>query len=410
MVCLLKTSQSLFTSIILISSSPVFAAKRALQPLPLSRNDRWIVDANNTHVPFVGVNWPGAAGTMLPEGLGYQSIANIVQKISETGFNAVRLTFAIEMVDDILDHGGDVSLSGTLTRSLGQTNGTTMLGKIISNNPQFTASTTRLQITDAVALELAAQNIYLHYDNHVSNATWCCSLSDGNSWFGDTYFDTTKWIRGLSYMAAHGKANWPTFSSMGLRNELRLSTTGASTLQPYTWSTWKTYMTEAASAVYAANPDILIFFSGLDSDFNIEPAVGGSTLLDPAFSFNVASYEWSNKFVFEMHEYDESISGSCTIYKTILNSFGADATTKTGSGTNRAPLVISEWGHDETDASDAYQSAYSICLSDFMAEMQFGWMLWVLAGSYYIRSGTQDYDETYGMVSILRPLILELTG
>lgn len=183
---------------------------------------------------------------------------------------------------------------------------------------------------------------------------------------------------------------------MGLRNELRLATTGASGLQSYTWSTWKTYMTQAASAIHSANPDVLIFFSGLDSDFNIEPAVGGSTLLDPAFSFNVASYEWSNKFVFEMHEYDENISSSCTIYKTILNSFGADATTKTGSGANRAPLVISEWGHDESDASGAYQSGYSTCLGQFMVERQFGWMIWVLAGSYYTRSGTQDSDETFG--------------
>lgn len=56
---------------------------------------------------------------------------------------------------------------------------------------------------DAVATALAAQAIYVHLDNHVSKAKWCCSLTDGNSWFGDTHFDTTKWIRGLSYMAAH---------------------------------------------------------------------------------------------------------------------------------------------------------------------------------------------------------------
>lgn len=183
---------------------------------------------------------------------------------------------------------------------------------------------------------------------------------------------------------------------MGLRNEPRLSLTGASTLEPYTWSTWKQYMTAAASAVYVANPDILIFFSGLDSDFNIEPAVGGSTLLDPGFTFSVASYEWAQKLVFEMHEYDENISGICPIYETILDSFGADATTKTGTGSNRAPLVISEWGHDETDASGAYKSSYSTCLSRFMVDREFGWMLWVVAGSYYIREGVQDYDETYG--------------
>jgi hypothetical protein len=160
---------------------------------------------------------------MLPEGLGYQSIATIVQKLADTGFNTVRLTFAIEMVDDILDNGGDVTLSATLTNALGPTNGTAMLAKIINNNPQFNANTTRLQVGlfpriaaqknskilivlkvfDAVAAGLAGQHIYVHLDNHVSKAMWCCSLTDGNSWFGDTYFDTDKWVRGLSYMAAH---------------------------------------------------------------------------------------------------------------------------------------------------------------------------------------------------------------
>ncbi|KAF8850602.1 endo-beta-1 [Acephala macrosclerotiorum] len=375
---------------------PATTRERALQPLPLSSHDRWIIDAEGNHVPYVGVNWPGAADTMLPEGLQYQSITNIVQTISEIGFNAVRLTFAIEMVDDILDNGGDVTLRDTLTRALGQANGTVALQKILSNNPQFSDNTTRLQVFDTVAAELAAQDIYLHLDNHVSKAMWCCDLKDGNSWFGDTYFDTAKWARGLSYMAAHGKENWPTFSSIGLRNELRLPLTGASTLQPYTWSTWVRYMTMAANTVYAVNPNILIFFSGLDSDFNIEPAVGGSTLLDPTFSFIVASYPWANKFVLEIHEYDENISGVCFIYENILLSFGFDATTKVGG--NRAPLVVTEWGHDESDASGAYKSPYSSCLTQFMVQRQLGWMVWVLAGSYYVRTGTQDSDETYGML------------
>jgi hypothetical protein len=157
-------------------------------------------------------------------------------------------------------------------------------------------------------------------------------------------------------------------------------------------------MTAAASAVHTANPDILIYFSGLESDFNIEPAVGGSTLLDPGFTFSVASYPWANKLVFEMHEYDEGISNPCFLYEAALLSFGFDATTKSGPGANRAPLVISEWGHDESDASNAYQSSYSTCLTGFMESRQLGWMLWVLAGSYYIREGIQDYDETYGKI------------
>ena len=89
---------------------------------------------------------------MLPEGLSYQSIANIVQKISQTGFNVVRLTFAIEMVDDILDNGGDVTLHDTLINALGQENGTVVLGNILNNNLLFTANTTRLQVYSVALL------------------------------------------------------------------------------------------------------------------------------------------------------------------------------------------------------------------------------------------------------------------
>jgi hypothetical protein len=142
----LKSFAGLLGALSLGSACPTGPVGRGLQPLPLSSSDRWIVDANGNHVPIVGINWPGAADTMLPEGLGYSPISCIVQKIYDTGFNAVRLTFAIEMVDDILDNGGDVTLNDTLTRALGQTNGTIMLGRILANNPQFTAETTRLQV------------------------------------------------------------------------------------------------------------------------------------------------------------------------------------------------------------------------------------------------------------------------
>lgn len=164
----------------------------------------------------------------------------------------------------------------------------------------------------------------------------------------------------------------------------------------------------AASAVYAANPDMLIFFSGLDSDFNIEPIVAGSTLVDPLFSFTVASYPWANKFVLEIHEYEEGISNVCFIYENILLSFGFDTTTKTGG--NRVPLVVSEWGHDETDASGAYKSPYTSCLTQFMAQRGLGWMVWVLAGSYYIRSGSQDTDESYGKFPPPHKIFYLLTG
>lgn len=41
-----------------------------------------------------------------------------------------------------------------------------------------------LKVFDAVAAELAKQQIWVHLDNHISKAMWCCGASDGNAWFG----------------------------------------------------------------------------------------------------------------------------------------------------------------------------------------------------------------------------------
>lgn len=98
----------------------------------------------------------------------------------------------------------------------------------------------------------------------------------------------------------------------------------------------------------------------------------------------------------EIHEYDENISGSCTIYKGILDTFGFDVVKKTG-GNSPAPLVVSEWGRSMDDASGEWKGGYATCLAGFIVERSLGWMVWVLAGSYYTRQGERDKDESYGM-------------
>ena len=40
------------------------------------------------------------------------------------------------------------------------------------------------KVFDAVAAELAEQEIWISLDNHVSKAQWCCGADDGNTWFG----------------------------------------------------------------------------------------------------------------------------------------------------------------------------------------------------------------------------------
>lgn len=84
---------------------------------------------------------------MVPEGLQYQSVRDIVSKIKSLGMNAVRLTYSTEMIDQIYDNGGpqDVPIRTAFVRTLGQENGTVVFEKILEKNPTFSKDITRIQ-------------------------------------------------------------------------------------------------------------------------------------------------------------------------------------------------------------------------------------------------------------------------
>ncbi|CAN8095961.1 unnamed protein product [Discula destructiva] len=104
------------------------AAERTCQSWPngpFRTNQSSIVGADGARVTYAGVNWSGASETMVPEGLQYQSIETIVGRIKSLGMNAIRLTYATEMIDQIYDHDMiDVPLKTAFTNALGVDNGT----------------------------------------------------------------------------------------------------------------------------------------------------------------------------------------------------------------------------------------------------------------------------------------------
>ncbi|RAK81952.1 cellulase family protein [Aspergillus fijiensis CBS 313.89] len=378
---------------LLLAAGPLVT--NAISSEPLSTSGRWIVDSDGNNVTYAGVNWPGAAEAMLPEGLQYQSIEYIVSKIKSLGMNVIRLTFAIEMIDDIYDNGADVPIKTSLINALGETNGTAVYNDIISNNPQFNDETTRLQVYDAVANECYKQGIYVHLDNHISKAMWCCSTTDGNAWFGDTYFNVANWHRAWTYMAAHVKS-LPAVKSIGMRNELRTPADNATlTSTSYNWEDWYTNMVENAKQVHSANPDLLIFFSGLNFDVTLSPIPTASDL-GSGTVFLKTDFDFADKIVLELHNYDSSTS-SCSSLSSSLLSDGFNALeTDDSSIKNVLPVVLTEFGYAQDDTT--YTGVYASCLAEWIPSVHAGWMVWVLAGSYYIREGTQDYDETWGLL------------
>ncbi|KAK3385964.1 glycoside hydrolase superfamily [Podospora didyma] len=371
-------------------------AQRAAWPNgPFVTDGRWIRDASGVNLTYAGTNWPGHADVMIPEGLQYQSIATIVSKVKSLGMNAIRLTFAIQMVDEIYANSGkDITLEKAFVQALGQANGIKILNQVIAKNPIFNASTTRLQVFDAVAAELTKQQIYIHLDNHISKGMWCCSTDDGNSWWGDKYFNTTNWTRGLAYMADHAKS-WPGFVSIGLRNEPREPTTSATSKATYNWQSWYTFMKRGAEAVHTANPAPLIFLSGLSYDTYMTPVVQGTALSPGTEKFSKADFPgYGNKLVIEIHNYETGAT-SCPNLQNNLYKNGFQALTP--SAANMFPVMMTEFGF-AMDAS-TWKGVYASCLATYLPAQKAGWTIWVLAGSYYIRSGKQDYDEDWGLLN-----------
>ncbi|OTA55855.1 glycoside hydrolase [Hypoxylon sp. EC38] len=366
---------------------------------PFVTSGRWIQDVAGSTVTYVGVNWPGSLDAMIPEGLQYQSIESIVSRIKSLGMNTIRLTYATEMIDQYYDNGEkDISIQRALTDALGQDGGTSVYNKIIANNPSFNSETTRLQVYDAIAAECANQEIYVHLDNHVSKAGWCCTPLDGNAWWGDQYFNIDNWTRGLSFMATHGKS-WQNLMSMSLRNELRTPLSNFTfASESYNWENWYTYIKQGSDAIHSANGDVLIFLSGLSSDQDLSPVVNGTELTPGSATFNRDDFSgYANKLVLELHAYDNILGpgpSDCSKVEDKLSNAGFKALTS--DATNQFPVVLTEFGlvQNGTSAQDPYIS----CVLDYVSSQNAGWMIWAIQGSYYIREGIQDHDESWGLL------------
>ncbi|KAI0475704.1 glycoside hydrolase family 5 protein [Xylariaceae sp. FL0804] len=356
-------------------------------------------NSQNDTIVYAGANWPGHLEVMIPEGLQYQSIESIVSEMKSVGMNAVRLTWAIQMVDEIYaNNGTDTTVQQSFTTALGEENGTTVYNEFLTQNPSFNASTTRLEVFDAVAAECARQQIHVHLDNQMSTAEWCCSTDDGNAWWGDEDFSVANWTRGLAYMADHGQA-WPALTSMALRNELREPDDDAAlNASAYNWADWYGHVRNGSAAIASANADLLIFLSGLDFDTWLTPVVQGTALTPGNATYSAADFGgYADRLVLEIHNYDNDATDCGDLESSLLQDGFQALHADDAQTANVFPVVLTEFGFEQTAAG--WESTYTTCLASFLAEQQAGWFIWAIAGSYYTREGTQDYDETWGLLT-----------
>lgn len=171
-------------------------------------------------------------------------------------------------------------------------------------------------------------------------------------------------------------------------------------------------MTAAASAVHEADPNALIFFSGLSYDTYIDPIPLGKTLNGTAgkstagktAKFVPDEFAYKNKIVLEIHKYDfEGTQDNCEAFTSKWYQKGFQSVNPDDPATKYLfPMVISEWGFIQ---NGVYwnQTTYAKCLIEMVNKYQVSWQHWVVAGSYYLRTrsgqSVQEMDEAWGLLN-----------
>ncbi|KAI1378184.1 glycoside hydrolase family 5 protein [Hypoxylon crocopeplum] len=387
-----------FFSLLTVLSTVLPAAVSA-QKLPLSTSSRWILDADGQRVKLRCINWAGHQETNMPEGLNKQSIDYIADFIAQQGFNCVRLTYSIDhaLNPDVLVSDSFTAAAGAANVSATDMNG--MYTQVTEKNPFVSGATVR-SVFESVIAALWKRGVMTILDNHVSKASWCCNIDDGNGWwdqgFGyndmnSRYFKTGEWLDGLQAIASWSVSQ-PGVIGMGLRNEVR-----EWLLQGLNGrADWYDFMAQAATRVHAANPELLVVMGGTQS---------ATDLTHIRLNKNIDWSPWAGKHVWEWHAYSFTVTfalakGNCDLLKQTYGLFdgflleqGMDYT---------APLILSEFGFGMTggpnDGLSDDDNTYFQCLRDYVTGNDGEWALWAVQGSYYVRQGAVGAEESWGLL------------
>ncbi|PHH79522.1 hypothetical protein CDD82_2343 [Ophiocordyceps australis] len=365
--------------------------------VPLSVRTRWIVDADNRRVKLRCINWAGHLETNVPEGLHRQPIEHMADWIAAQGFNCVRLTYAIDMALNPSISVANSFRRGARAAKVNETTVMALYSAAVEKNP-FLNNASVIDVFDRVQATLWDRGVMTILDNHVSRSSWCCDLQDGNGWWKDApnpvawtsrYFNTEEWHRGLAAMAAWSRSR-PGIVGLSLRNELRAFITQLIQAP----KTWLSRMPIAGKLVHDANPDALVIVGGINGGTDLSPVRSRRRKLDTA--------DWAHKRVWEAHSYSFTLTnigvGICPLQRASYGSLFGFVLKQFRPYTG--PLFLSEFGVGLTGGSHSGLSGqdyrYLKCLVKYMESNDADWALWAIQGSYYIRNGNIDRNETWG--------------
>src|SRR5271157_25167 len=338
---------------------------------PLHTSGRFILDANGGRVRLKAFNWYGAEGPDgVVGGLAYQSINSIAAELRGWGFNAVRLLWS----NQIYETNPAVPAS------------------LVTANPSL-AGMHALDIFDQVVNTLAANHLMVILDNHVSDAIWCCSATDGDGLWYNAAYPESSWIRDWQGIVSR-YANQPDVIGVDLRNELRCATINGSSVCA-TWggapsSDWHAAAERAGNAILNVNPNLLVFTEGINYALDLS---GVATL---PVVLNVP-----NRVIYEAHDYgfdysSNPLAGPADWVGRITPKWGYLVT-----GSNPQPLWIGEFGTCNTSnacvntASNTDLGFWFQIFGQYVQSNSLDWCYWPANGTY---SKYPNANKIYGTV------------
>ena len=220
------------TAMVVLLASAAPAADYRVQGAAITRD--------GVEIQLFGVSWFGSeTQDHVPHGLWARGFREMAQQIRDTGFNAVRLPFCPDTLQNVTPSSIDYSRNADLV-GLGS-----------------------LEIFDLVVAELDGLGLYILLDHHRPD---CDAISE--LWTIPGYTQS-QWIDDLTFVATRYAAV-EHFIGIDLKNEPH----GAAT-----WGTgnpatdWDQAAATAAAAVLAANPNLLVFVEGVQEN----PVCSGGT-------------------------------------------------------------------------------------------------------------------------------------
>jgi aryl-phospho-beta-D-glucosidase BglC (GH1 family) len=355
-----------------------------------------ILDSSGRPVRIAAVNWFGMENKyFVPAGLNKQPLDAIVQRIHDLGFNAIRLPFSNELVEQ-----------------------NPLVSEYLEANPDL-QGLHALDVMDRIIAAAGRAGLKVILDDQRSSAG---TQPEQNGLWYTVKYPESAWIHDWQELAQRYLGN-PTVIGVDLRNEPHTGPPGPWTIKAYlhqgsTWgpymgvddpaSDWRLAAERAGNAVLGVNAHLLIFVEGLQLYPDATQPGGIDSywwggILTPARQYPV-ELDVSHQLVYSPHEYGP--------LKWQMPWFGPHMTydsmkaiwdkhwgfLERSSFPQEAPIFLGEFGTcgnadacvaDTTPGSQGLW--FSFLIQYLRKHPEIGWSFWAINGTNHAGVPTPTY-------------------